>query len=82
MCGVTRLVSPARRAACLMIPHAPTRDNGVPRAFRNNTPLPLPRSSDGRTSRAYNATAPNARRPMGTTRSFAPLPNTRTNPSS
>src|SRR5437868_7118993 len=65
-----------------MMAQAPTRDRGVPRALRNTIPRPLPRSKRGRISRTYNATAPRARRPSGTTRSFEPFPNIRATPSS
>jgi hypothetical protein len=77
-CGVTRLRTPARSAARFTTPQAPTRDRGSPRALRSTRPLLFPRSSSGRMVWRYTETAPITVRPIGTSRSLLPFPNTRT----
>src|SRR6266581_1648395 len=60
----------------------PLREPREPGGPLDDRPCAFPLSRLGRISRAYNATAPNARRPTGTIRSFEPLPKMRASPSS
>ena len=77
-CAASRaFVIPAFSAARLTMPHAPTRESGSPAGIEQHR-LVLPRRARAGAGAGTPTRAPITLRPIGTRRSFPPLPNTRT----